>query len=59
MDFKNVLLAIVLSTAVLVGWATFFEPPIVEQQVTEKTITENEAYFHRHPHFLNAINWMC
>jgi len=42
MDFRNVLLAIVLSTAVLVGWATFFEPPIVEQQVAEKTITENE-----------------
>jgi len=42
MDFKNVLLAIVLSTAVLVGWTTFFEPPIVEEQVTEKTITENE-----------------
>jgi len=42
MDFRNVLLAIVLSTAVLVGWATFFEPPIVDQQVAEKTITENE-----------------
>ena len=42
MDFRNVLLAILLSTAVLVGWATFFEPPIVEREVTEKTITENE-----------------
>jgi len=42
MDFKNVLLAIVLSTAVLIGWATFFEAPIVEQQVTEKTIKKNE-----------------
>ena len=42
MDFKNVLLAIVLSTLVLVGWATFFEQPIVEQQTTEKKITKNE-----------------
>ena len=42
MDFKNVLLAIVLSTAVLIGWATFFEAPIVEQQSTENTITKNE-----------------
>ena len=42
MDFRNVLLAIVLSTAVLVGWATFFEAPIVEQQTTEKTIKKNE-----------------
>ena len=42
MDFKNVLMAIVLSTLVLVGWATFFEAPIVEQQTTEKEITKNE-----------------
>ena len=42
MDFRNVLIAIVLSTLVLVGWATFFEPPIVEQQTTENEITKNE-----------------
>ena len=42
MEFRNVLMAIVLSTVVLIGWATFFEAPIVEQQVTEKTITKNE-----------------
>ena len=42
MDFKNVLLAIVLSTLVLVVWATFFEAPIVEQQSTENQITKNE-----------------
>ena len=41
MDFRNVLLAIVLSTIVLVGWATFFEPPIVEQQVTKDEATKN------------------
>ena len=42
MDFKNVLMAIVLSTLVLVGWATFFEAPIIEQQNTENQITENQ-----------------
>ena len=42
MDFKNVLLAIILSTLVLVGWATFFEPPITEQQATEKEIIKSE-----------------
>ena len=42
MEFRNVLLAIVLSTAVLIGWATFFDAPIVEQQTTEKTISKNQ-----------------
>ena len=42
MDFRNVLLAIVLSTLVLVGWTAFFEQPIIEQQTTEKKITKNE-----------------
>ena len=42
MDFKNVLMAIVLSTLDLVFWSTFFEPHIVEQQTTEKKITKNE-----------------
>jgi len=42
MDFRNVLIAIVLSTLVLIGWATFFEAPIVEQQTTENEITKNE-----------------
>lgn len=44
MDFKNVLMAIILSTLVLVGWATFFEAPIVEQQPTENKITKNEDF---------------
>jgi len=35
MDFKNVLMAIVLSTLVLIVWATFFEAPIVEQQTNQ------------------------
>ena len=42
MDFKNVLMAIVLSTIVLIGWATFFEAPIIEQEVPEKQITKNQ-----------------
>jgi len=42
MDFKNVLMAIVLSTLVLVFWATFFEPPPIERQIVEDQITQNE-----------------
>ena len=42
MDFRNVLMAIVLSTIVLIGWATFFEAPIVEQQTAENEVTKNE-----------------
>jgi len=42
MEIRNVLMAIVLSTLVLIGWATFFEAPIVEQQSTENQITKNE-----------------
>ena len=43
MDGKNVLLAIVLSSLVLVVWATFFEPPVVEQQTVENEITKKES----------------
>ena len=42
MEGKNVLLAIVLSTLVLVVWASFFEAPIVEQQTPKKEITQNQ-----------------
>ena len=35
MDSKNVIFAIVLSTIVLIFWATFFEPPIIEEKVTK------------------------
>ena len=37
MEGKNVLMAIVLSTLVLVVWATFFESPPVEKQIAEKS----------------------
>ena len=46
MDFRNVLMAIVLSTIVLIGWGTFFETPIVEQQTTEKQMKKNESAPH-------------
>ncbi len=42
MEGRNVLLAIVLSTVVLIAWAAFFEAPIVEQPSEEKQITKNE-----------------
>ena len=42
MDSKNVLWAIIFSTLVLVGWSTFFEPPITENQSTQKKIERNE-----------------
>jgi len=42
MDTKNVLMAIVLSTVVLVFWATFFEPPPVEKQIAQDQVTERE-----------------
>ena len=42
MDTKNVLLAVILSTIVLVFWATFFEPPVVDEPTSEKKITKNE-----------------
>jgi len=42
MDSKNVLMAIVLSTLVLVFWATFFEPPPIERQIVEDQITKSE-----------------
>ena len=42
METKNVLLAVILSTIVLVFWATFFEPPVVENKTQEKQITKNE-----------------
>jgi len=38
METKNVLLAVVLSLIVLIFWQTFFEVPIVEQQVSQKQI---------------------
>ena len=36
MEGKNVLFAIILSTIVLVFWATFFEAPVVDPQVTKE-----------------------
>ncbi len=42
MDTKNVLFAVILSTIVLIFWSTFFEPPIIDQQINENKISKNE-----------------
>ena len=42
MDGKNILMAIVLSTVVLVVWATFFEPTPIENKITENEVVKNE-----------------
>tara|TARA_Y100000590_G_scaffold312498_1_gene353170 strand:- start:1223 stop:2902 length:1680 start_codon:yes stop_codon:yes gene_type:complete len=43
MDSKNVIIAVVLSTVVLIFWATFFEAPIVEQKTTKNELTKTES----------------
>tara|TARA_B100001996_G_scaffold169863_1_gene129503 strand:- start:3282 stop:4967 length:1686 start_codon:yes stop_codon:yes gene_type:complete len=42
MENRNVLIAIVLSSLVLIFWATFFQPPPVERKVDEQKITQNQ-----------------
>jgi len=42
METRNVLLAVILSTIVLVFWATFFEAPVVKHPSEDKQITKNE-----------------
>ena len=42
MDSKNVLFAVILSTIVLIFWGTFFEAPVVKEQISEKEITNNQ-----------------
>ena len=42
MESKNVLIAVILSTLVLIFWATFFEAPIVEPEKTQNEITKNK-----------------
>ena len=42
METKNVLIAVVLSSIVLILWATLFEPPPIEKQVSENQVTKNE-----------------
>ncbi len=43
MDTKNVLLAVILSTIVLIFWAVFFEPPVIEQQTTKNENAEESS----------------
>ncbi len=42
MDTKNVLMAVILSTIVLIFWATFFEQPIVENQNSKEQVPNNQ-----------------
>ena len=42
MDTKNVVMAIVLSTLVLIFWATFFEPPIDETKISKEQSIEKK-----------------
>ena len=42
MEGKNVLLAIIFSTLVLVVWAIFFEPPVTEKQLAQKQTAQNQ-----------------
>ena len=42
MESKNVLIAIILSTLVLIFWATFFEPPVVERSTLEDQTSTNQ-----------------
>ena len=43
METRNVLLAVILSSIVLIFWAVFFEAPPIEQKVANKQITENSS----------------
>ena len=43
MDSRNVLFAVILSSIVLVVWAAFFEPPVVEKQKVNNEVVNNES----------------
>ena len=51
MDTKNVLLAVILSSAVLFFWALFFEQPTTEKQIYEKQLSKKLIIY------LFKINW--
>jgi len=42
MENRNVLIAIVLSSLVLIFWAVFFQPPPVERKVDQQQIAKNQ-----------------
>ena len=43
MDSKNVILAVILSTIVLIFWATFFEPPVIDQEINKSETVKKES----------------
>ncbi len=42
METKNVLLAVILSTIVLIFWATFFEAPVVDKKMSANQTVDNQ-----------------
>ena len=40
MEGKNVLLAIILSSVVLISWSIFFEQPVVEKKIVNNQISD-------------------
>ena len=43
MESKNVILAVLLSSIVLIFWSIFFEPPVIEKQKVNGEVTNNES----------------
>ena len=43
MESKNVILAVLLSTIVLIFWSTFFGSPVVEKQTVNNEVSKNES----------------
>ena len=43
METKNVLIAVILSTIILIVWATFFEPPPTKQISEAQTTKEQKT----------------
>ena len=42
MDSRNVIMAVILSTLVLILWSVFFSPPVIEKQTTEQQISNDQ-----------------
>ena len=42
MDTRNVIMAVILSTVVLIFWSVFFAPPVVEKQGIEEQVSKDQ-----------------
>ena len=47
MESRNVLFAIILSSIVLVFWATFFEQPVIDQKPSKNQTTNTQMLYNR------------